>query len=94
MYNKCEWRDNVYFEIDRIKRILKELNSGIFTQRIQVEDVRMKPCGYGEYKVLDEDSTQWQKFNKGDSWGGKDKHFGIKLNLTIPSEFEGKKSYV
>ncbi|OPJ61191.1 alpha-mannosidase [Clostridium oryzae] len=80
----------MYFEIERIKRILRELKDGIYTNKLPILDVRRKECNYGQYELLNEDSSTWERHNAGDRWGGKDKHCWFKLKAEIPEEFDGK----
>ncbi len=80
----------MYFETDRIKRILEELKDQIYTEKLNITEIRMKACVYGDYSLLNEDSADWDKFNPGEKWGGKDLHCWFKLKVRIPEKLENK----
>ncbi|WP_026486042.1 alpha-mannosidase [Caldanaerobius polysaccharolyticus] len=80
----------MYFEVERIERILRELKEYIYSEKIPIESYKVKPCGYGDYHLLDSDGSDWDTFLKGDRWGGRDKHFWFKTAVKIPEKFGGK----
>lgn len=90
MNNERRKRCFMYFKIERIKRILSELNNYIHVNKQDIKSYKYRACVYGEYELLNEDSTNWEVFNTSDRWGGRDKHFWFKTNIEIPSEFDGK----
>jgi alpha-mannosidase len=80
----------VYFRAERIKRILKELNDYVHISRQPITSYKMMPCNYGEYNYLDDNTDNWDVFNTGDRWGGRDKHYWFKAKIEIPEEYDGK----
>ncbi|SHE36658.1 alpha-mannosidase [Caldanaerobius fijiensis DSM 17918] len=80
----------MYFTIERIDRILRELKHYIYSERLPIESYKVKPCGYGDYELLNSDGSDWETFRTGDRWGGRDKHFWFKTQVVIPEKFEGK----
>lgn len=80
----------MFFTVERIKRLLTELGGYICVNKLPVDNYKMKSCGYGEFIQLKEDTESWDTFNKGDLWGGRDKHFWFKTRIQIPESFEGK----
>lgn len=80
----------MYFQLERIERILKELESYIYSQEVPVDMYRFKECGYNSYHLLEEDGENWDIFKRGDRYGGTDKHFWFKTQIAIPETFEGK----
>lgn len=81
----------MFFEIKRINRILEELEEQIYSEKIDISNIRMKECGYGEYDLLDEDPKEWIEFGRIDRWGGKDCHAWFKFRVIIPLVFKDKK---
>lgn len=79
----------MYFEIERIKRILEELEEQIYCDKREITEIFIKPCEYGEYDLINENNG-WEKFKVGDRWGGADKHSLFKFDIEIPVEFDGK----
>ncbi|MBK1809471.1 alpha-mannosidase [Clostridium sp. YIM B02505] len=80
----------MYFAIERIKRILSELKDYSCINRLDIDNYKMKSCGYNDFLLLNEEADQWEDFKKGQLWGGKDKHFWFKKKIIIPKEYEGK----
>ena len=79
----------MYFTIERIRRIVRELKGYTYTESQPINVYDMKPCGYGEFDALKDDS-HWTKFNSGTNrWGGRDKHFWFKSSFTVPQSMEG-----
>lgn len=83
-------KKTMYFQLERIERILKELESYIYSQEVPVDMYRFKECGYNSYHLLEEDGENWDIFKRGDRYGGTDKHFWFKTQIAIPETFEGK----
>ena len=80
----------MFFPIERMKTILKELQSNIFTDVLTIESFRRKSCQYGDFDLLNEDGSQWETFSAKDRWGSRDSHCWFKTTLQIPESFEGK----
>lgn len=80
----------MYFILERLKRILLELNDYVCSSNIAVDNYKMKSCGYGEFINLNESTEQWDAFNKDYRWGGKDSHFWFKTTIQIPEAFHRK----
>jgi alpha-mannosidase len=74
----------------RIKTILKELEGARISQRLYVEQFKMKACSYHQRDIVLEDMKDWQDYNRGDAWGGEDVHFCFKTMLAIPEDFDGQ----
>ena len=80
----------MYFAAERIKKTVLELGSYICSNRINIEAYKVKACSYGEFICLNEAAENWNNFEKGQRWGGKDKHFWFKTKVQIPESFSGK----
>lgn len=76
--------------IERIKRILTELEDNLYVEKADIQSYKYKACGYDGYKYTDESTENWNTFNKGDHWGGRDDHFWFKTKITIPKSYEEK----
>lgn len=81
----------MYFSIERIERIVRELESYIYSKSINIDSFEIKECGY---KYLEGDKTpenEWKKFDcNNETWGGVDKHYWFKTEIVIPKEFHQK----
>jgi alpha-mannosidase len=80
----------MYFKVEKIERILREMQNYIYSEKVSINSYKIKPCNYGEYYLLYEEPIDWKNFLTGDRWGGRDKHFWFKTLITLPPEFEGK----
>jgi alpha-mannosidase len=80
----------MYFKIERMKRLLTELNEYAYMNKKSIASYKVKTCGYGESTYLNESSENWDTYNINDRWGGKDKHYWFKTQIEIPQEYEGK----
>lgn len=76
--------------VERIKRILVELESNLYLEKMDIQSYKYKACSYDKFKYSDENTEHWDTFNKGDKWGGRDDHFWFKTKISIPESFEGK----
>jgi alpha-mannosidase len=83
-------RLNMHFKVERINRILSELNNYGYTAKMPIASYKMKACGYGEYIQLNENSEGWKEFKFGERWGGRDAHFWFRTSIEIPAEYSGK----
>jgi alpha-mannosidase len=79
----------LFFAIKRIRRILEELQDHIF-QDAQPLELKMQPCGYGDYEMLHQDDANWEDFPQGGRWGGYDVHCWFRSRFTVPERYEGK----
>jgi len=80
----------MYFKLERIKRILTELNSYIHVDKRSINSYRYIKCSHSDYELLMEDSMDWEIFNTNDRWGGRDMHFWFKTQIEIPEQYDGK----
>ncbi|MDD7794368.1 alpha-mannosidase [Clostridium sp. 'White wine YQ'] len=76
----------MYFDIERIEKILKELQARIYNKRTRVENVYIKEGDYKSYKEAEASSEPWVKFGEYDVWGDKYKRFWFKAEFNIPKE--------
>lgn len=79
------------FAVERIRRIITELKENIYPTTQQIEYFMFKEGAAQNGQGVDLDTTGWEKFYVGDSWGGKDKHFWFRAEVEIPEAFDGKK---
>lgn len=80
----------MYFEEERIGKILEELNALRFADTVPVREIFAKPCGYGDFAPLGEDPRAWDAFPEDGKWGGKDLHCWFKTEAVIPETFQGR----
>jgi alpha-mannosidase len=80
----------LYFDVERIEKILKELQTLIFYKKERIDEVYIKEGDFKSYKAADESYGAFTKFGQYDVWGDKYKRFWFKAEFSIPKEFEGK----
>ena len=81
----------MYFEIERIQRILTELKEHIYTKRKDITEIKIKHCDYGAYEMLNEDCSGWDDYDIEGRWGGKDQHCWFRTRCVLPEEYKGCK---
>lgn len=83
----------MYFIEERINRILNELSGYgyIVPESEPVPSFKMKEGNFkgGEQPGLD--TSGWEPFVPDNRWGGKNRHFWFRTEVTMPERFEGKK---
>ena len=85
----------MYFTLERVKRIVRELKDYCYPSREQIMSYKIKP---GDIQGLTElnpdslhlDSSGWQDFGPEDRWGGRDRHYWFKTEVSIPERFDGR----
>jgi alpha-mannosidase len=82
--------ENMHFTIERIKRILAELNEYRYNNKVYIDEYKIKEARYRDYSLLNSDSSNWRTFKRGDSWGGVDAHYWFKTKVVISEALEGK----
>ncbi len=80
----------MFFYVERIRRILYELQGYIHSDRRSITQCKMKPGPYKGCDIDFNDSEGWAEFKPGDRWGEIDKTFLFNINVKIPKEFDGK----
>ncbi len=80
----------MYFKVERLQRILEELEEQMYSERMPIEGIKTKECGYGAYELKDADGGNWEDFPRFRRWGGKDQHAWFKFQVSIPKSYEGK----
>ncbi|WBW97283.1 alpha-mannosidase [Oceanirhabdus sp. W0125-5] len=80
----------MFFEKERINRVLKDLKDYIYPKKEQIEYFLMKKGDFSNPKEADENEEQWTTFPCNERWGGKDQRYWFKTEVTIPVDFEGK----
>ncbi|MBL4933187.1 alpha-mannosidase [Clostridium paridis] len=76
----------MYFDIERIEKILKELQARIYNKRTRIEEVYIKEGDYKSYEEAEASSEPWVKFGEYDVWGDKYKRFWFETEFNIPKE--------
>jgi alpha-mannosidase len=80
----------LYFDVERIEKILKELQTQIYSKTQRVKSVFMKEGDFKDYKEAEASLEPWIKFEQYDVWGDRNKRFWFKAEFTIPEELDGK----
>jgi len=79
------------FAVERINRILKELNTWSHEPRAIVDDIRFRACGYNDYELVNASADHWEKYALRQNWGGVDQHYWFRAKVGIPQELAGRK---
>ncbi len=80
----------LYFDIERIEKILKELQARIYNKRTRIEEVYIKEGDFKSYEEAEASNEPWVKFGEYDVWGDKYKRFWFKAEFNIPKELENE----
>lgn len=80
----------MYFQAERIKRVLDDVKALISPDSIEIPEYRMKEGKFEEGKEIGLDDSGWDSFKCGSQWGGYDKHFWFRAVVKIPERFAGK----
>ncbi|WP_238883883.1 alpha-mannosidase [Clostridium sp. YIM B02551] len=80
----------MYFDIERIEKILKELQARIYNKRTRIEEVYIKEGDFKSYEEAEASNEPWVKFGEYDVWGDKYKRFWFKAEFNIPKELENE----
>lgn len=80
----------MYFDVERIEKILKDLGALTYNKRVRVENVYMKEGDFKDYQKAEASSEPWVKIGQYDVWGDKYKRFWFKSEFTIPKELNGQ----
>ncbi len=81
------------FNVDRIKKILSELETYIFPDCVPVEKYKMKKGNFSGGENPNLDLKGWVDFNSYDRWGGmeeKERHCWFRTEIAIPPQFDGR----
>jgi alpha-mannosidase len=80
----------MYFTEERIKKISNEIKGYIYQQNEKIISYKIKESDLKGCEMPGYDTSSWEELSFGDQWGGKDKHFWFKTNVSIPENFDGK----
>lgn len=80
----------MFFKIERVERILKELQELKYTESKVIENFKMKEGFYTTPEEADKNSNPWIDFHKDDRWGGFDKNCWFRFKFEVPESYEGK----
>lgn len=84
-------REDIFFQLGRIKKIAQELKTYIYQDKIGIKDFKMKEGTYKNPEEVDASPSPWKDFIGGEMrWGGRDKHFWFRTKVTIPENMDGK----
>ncbi len=83
----------MYFVIERINRILKELREYIYPDSHEITGYRMKKGSERDAWERGLDVSDWEYFDSSMRWGGKeeaDRHYWFRTELVIPEDLRDK----
>lgn len=78
------------FEIERIERLLKDVQRAIYTDKEPIAAYRISGDCQAMDKLPDTDDHGWKDHSCGELWGGYDKHQWFNTEVNIPERFGGK----
>ncbi len=79
----------MYFDVERTEKLLKDLQTLIYSKRTKVDNVYYKEGDFKDLKEAEASCEPWIKIGQYDVWGDKYKRFWFKTEFTIPSELNG-----
>lgn len=80
----------LYFDVERIEKILKDLQELIYSKRVRMDDVYIKEGDFKNYSEAEASGEPWIKFGQYDVWGDKHKRFWFKCEFNIPEELDNE----
>lgn len=80
----------MYFIVERIKRILEELQGYIYSEVHSIKDYKLREVEYNAQKEILTDVSDWEDFREFQRWGGRDKHYWFRTEFAVPEELLGK----
>lgn len=80
----------MFFQYERIEKIVRELNGYIYYNAIPIKNVSMKEGDFKSPEAAEKDYNDWTTFNYDDRWGGKDERCWFEANFVIPEAFKNK----
>lgn len=80
----------VYYVIERIERICRELDKNIYKDSINIDNYKYIDGNYHNINNINTVSDGWVDFKTNDLWGGKDQHGWFKCSIVVPENFKGK----
>jgi alpha-mannosidase len=81
----------LFFQIERISKILEELNELKYREKTVVNEIKMKEGFYKYPNEVDANKSPWITFHKNDRWGGADKYAWFRANIHINETYSGEK---
>lgn len=80
----------MYFDVERVEKILKDLRAHIYRKRVRLDEVYYKVGDFKDYREAEASSEAWTKFREYEVWGDKYKRYWFKAEFTIPNELVGE----
>jgi alpha-mannosidase len=80
----------MHFISGRIRKIIKEINKNIYSNRVTIKEFMMKDGYFKGLKDLEASHEEWKVYKCGDFWGGRDYDAWFRFDISIPEEFKGK----
>lgn len=81
----------MFFTLERVKKITQDLESYIYQDKVEIKNFKMKEGTYKNPEEVDASPVPWKDFVSEEMrWGGRDKHFWFRTNVSIPDNMNGK----
>lgn len=80
----------MFFEQERIERIVKELKDNIYPNKETIKFFKMKKGDFSSPKQAEDNEQGWTIFYPNERWGEKDQRYWFRTEVIIPSAFDGK----
>lgn len=78
------------FEIQRIERILRDLEKAMYPDMEPIEKYNFHEGKLSGAEKISTNDEGWVEYTSGSLWGGYDKHAWFRTVVTIPERFNGK----
>jgi len=79
----------MYFQLQQVERICKDLHHLIYRDRQAVSPLDCQMAFYAEPEQADQGT--WQTFGPNDRWGGMDRYAWFRAELAVPDHWAGRK---
>lgn len=80
----------MYFTRERLNRICTELQGYTRRNRLSVTGYKYMEGDFKDRQKVTADTSSWEEFQEKGYWGGRDRHFWFKGDVTIPENMAGK----
>ena len=80
----------MYFKLERVKKIVEELKTNVYSDRITIPVYQVKKGNYHSREEASAALGAWEEFHAGELWGGRNLHYWFRTKVNVPVRFEGK----
>jgi len=80
----------MYFKEEKIKRITQDLKKRIEKNELRITTIKFKEGDFKSIEEVDSSSQNWREFSLNQRWGGNDKRYWFRIEVSLPSSYVDK----